>query len=203
MLPPSSPLRTGHESCPSSGSSPWPLAPVLLVALPMAPVVDKAFVSDSVCAPLAWREHRLRCYPFSPYAWDVTPSAAVSLFLVQPQPWLLVGCPAHVLLLARRPVVAPRGVRGGIAPGDLRAAGDRGGIGRHQCRLACPECPLPVVPNIAGCHPLPACVRVAAFRPPPAPLPLGMSHLLQDVCGAVTDGLRRQTDSTSAHQTVC
>ena len=35
VLPLSSPLRTGQESCPSSGSSPWPLSPVLLMPLPI------------------------------------------------------------------------------------------------------------------------------------------------------------------------
>ena len=83
MLPPSSPLRTGHESFPSSGSSPWPLSPVLLVVLPMAPGVYKAFGLAIACSTLACRENMIRCYAFSHYAWDVTPSASVSLFLVQ------------------------------------------------------------------------------------------------------------------------
>jgi hypothetical protein len=110
---------------------------------------------------------------------------------VPPQPLLRAGCPAHLLLLALRPVWAPRWVIGGMAPGALRDAGERGGSGLHQCRLACPTCPRTVVPNLAGFHPFSALVRVAAFRPPPAPRPVGMSHLLQDVCGGTVPVILR------------
>ena len=183
MLPPSSPLRTGHESFPSSGSSPWPLSPVLLVALPMAPGVYKTFVIDIVCSTLACRENMIRFYAFSHYEWDVTQSASVSLFLVQHQPLFLVGFPSHLLLLALRPVLAQGWVIGGIPPCDLREAGDRGCVGLHQFRLSFPECPITVVPKIAGFHPFPAFIRVSAFRPRPEHLPLGMSNLLKDVFG--------------------
>ena len=70
-----------------------------------------------------------------------------------------------------------------MPPCDLREACDRGGVGLHQFRLACPACPIAVVPNIAGFHPLPAFMRVSAFRPSPEHLPLGLSNLLQDVFG--------------------
>src|SRR2546427_2464428 len=146
VLPSSSPLRTGHESFPSSGSGPWPLSPVLLVALPMAPGVYKAFVIDSVCSPLACRDHMIRFSAFSHYEWDVTQSASVSLFLVQHQPLFRVGCPSHLLLLALRPVLAQGWVLGGIPPCDRGEAGDRGCVGLDQFRLSFPECPRTVVP---------------------------------------------------------
>ena len=125
----------------------------------------------------------IRFYAFSRYEWDVTQSASVSLFLVQHQPLFRVGFPSHLLLLALRPVLAQRWVIGGISPCDLREAGDRGCVGLHQFRLSFPECPITVVPKIAGFHPFPAFVRVSAFRPRPEHLPLGMSNLLEDVFG--------------------
>ena len=76
VLPPSSPLRTGRESCPSSGSSPWPLSPVLLVTLPMAPGVYKAFVAKVVSSALAFEDNMVRFYGFSWYKLDMTQSAA-------------------------------------------------------------------------------------------------------------------------------
>src|SRR5262249_39305791 len=66
---------------------------------------------------------------------------------------------------------------------DLGAGCDRGCVGLNQFRLSFPECPIPVVPKIAGFHPLPAFVWVSAFRPPPEHLPAGMSNLLHDVLG--------------------
>jgi hypothetical protein len=125
----------------------------------------------------------IRFSAFSHYEWDVTPRASVSLFLVQHPPLFLVGFPSHVLLLALRPVLAQGWVRGGIPPCALGEAGERGYVGLHQFRLSFPECPITVVPNRAGFHPLPAFVRVAAFRPRPEHRPLGMSNLLQDVFG--------------------
>ena len=116
MLPPSSPLRTGHESFPSSGSSPLPLSPVLLVVLPMAPGVYKAFVIDIVCSTLACRDNMIRFYAFSHYEWDVTQRASVSLFLVQHPSLFLVGFPSHLLLLALRPVLAQGWVIGECLP---------------------------------------------------------------------------------------
>jgi hypothetical protein len=125
----------------------------------------------------------LRFYAFSHYEGDVTQSASVSLLLVQQQSLFLVGFPSHVLLLALRPVLAQGWVIGGVPPCDLREACDRGGVGLHQCRLSCPECPITVVLKIAGFHPLPAVMRVSAFRPSPEHLPWGMSNLLKDVFG--------------------
>ena len=106
MLPPSSPLRTGHERFPSSGSSPWPLSPVLLVVLPMAPGVYNAFVLDIVCSTLACRDNMIRFYAFSCYERDSTQSASVSLLLVQYQPLFRVGFPSHLVLLPLCPVLA-------------------------------------------------------------------------------------------------
>ena len=104
---------------------------------------------------------------------------------------LLGGFPSHVRLLALRPVVAQGWVRGGMPPCDLGAACDRGCVGLHQCRRSFPACPSTVVPKRAGFHPLPAFGRVSAFRPPPAHLPLGMSHLGQDVFGRTVPVIRR------------
>src|SRR5215831_21263352 len=59
------PLRTGRESCPSSGSSPWPLSPVRLVTLPMAPGVYQTFVAEVVCSTLTSRDNMIRFYGFS------------------------------------------------------------------------------------------------------------------------------------------
>ena len=135
MLPPSSPLRTGHESFPSSGSSPWPLSPVLLVTLTMAPGVYETFVLEVVCSTLTCRDNMIRFYGFSLYKWDGTQSASVSLFLVQYQPLFRVGFPAHVLLLALCPVLAQSWVIGGVLPCDLGEAGDWGCVGFDQCCL--------------------------------------------------------------------
>ena len=82
----------------------------------MAPGVYKAFVIAIVCSTLACWDNMICVYAFSPYEWDVTQSAAVSLFLVQHQPLFRVGFPSHVLLLALRPVLAQSWVIGGIAP---------------------------------------------------------------------------------------
>src|SRR6266849_10753730 len=146
VLPPSSPLRTGHESFPSSGSSPWPLSPVLLVTLPMAPGVYETFVVHVVCSTLTCRDKMIRFYVFPRYEWDVTQSASVSLFLVQYPPLFLVGFPSHLVLLALRPVVAQNWVIGGVLPCDLGEAGERDCIGFDQFRLSFPECPITVVP---------------------------------------------------------
>src|SRR5207245_7672533 len=70
VLPPSSPLRTGQEGCPSSGSSPWPLSPVLLMTLPMAPWVDQTFVVDIVCPPVTYGDNMIRFYGLSRDKWD-------------------------------------------------------------------------------------------------------------------------------------
>ena len=115
--------------------------------------------------------------------WDSTQNASISLSLVQYQPLFLIGFPSHLLLLTLHPVLAQRWVIGRVLPCDLREAGDRGCIGLHQFRLSFPECPITVVPKIAGFHPFPAFVWVAAFRPYPEHLPLGMSNLLKDVFG--------------------
>ena len=117
----------------------------------------------------------IRFSVLSRYEWDGTPSASVSLFLVQCQPLLLVGFPSHVSLLALPPVLAQSWVIGGMLPCDLGEACDRGCIGFDQFRLPFPECPVAVVPKIAGFHPFTAFVRVSAFRPYPEHLPLGMS----------------------------
>ena len=132
MLPLSSPLRTGREGCPSSGSSPWPLSPVLLMTLPMAPGVYKTFVVDVVCSTLTCGYDMIRFYVFSRYKWDGTQSASISLSLVQHQPLFRVGFPSHLLLLALHPVVAQSWVIGRVSPCDLREAGDRGCIGFDQ-----------------------------------------------------------------------
>src|SRR5216683_6186708 len=142
VLPPSSPLRTGHESFPSSGSSPWPLLPVLLVTLPMAPGVYKTFVVDVVCSTLACRDDMIRFYVFSRYEWDGTQSASIFLFLVQHQPLCLVGFPSHLLFFALRPIWTQSWIIGGVFPRDLREAGDGGCVGLDQFCLPLPECPI-------------------------------------------------------------
>src|SRR6266568_552775 len=57
VLPLSSPLRTGREGFPSSGSSPWPLLPVLLMTLPMAPGVYQTFIVDVVRSTLTCKDN--------------------------------------------------------------------------------------------------------------------------------------------------
>ena len=183
VLPPSSPLRTGREGFPSSGSSPWPLLPVRLVTLPMAPGVYKTFVLNVVRSTLTCRDNMIRFYAFTRYKWDMTQSASVSLFLVQYQPLFLVGFPSHLLLLALRPVLAQSWVIGGISPCDLREAGDRGCVGFDQRRLLLEECPIAIAPKVACFHPVTSFVRVSAFRPIPEHLPLGMSDFCEDVFG--------------------
>jgi hypothetical protein len=133
----------------------------------------------------------IRFYAFSPYAGDVTQRASVSLFLVQYQPLFLVGFPSHLLLLALRPVLAQGWVIGGMPPCDFSEACDRGCVRLHQFRLAFPECPITVVPKIAGFHPLLAFIRVSALRPHPEHLPLGLSNLLKDVFGCTVPVIRR------------
>src|SRR5262249_14466842 len=123
-------------SCPSSGSSPWPLSPVLLVTLPMAPGVYKTCVAEVVCSTLTWRDHRIRFSGFSRYKGDATQSASVSLSLGQYPPLLLVGFPAHVLLLALHPVLAQRWVIGRVLPCDRGEASDWGYVGFDQVCLS-------------------------------------------------------------------
>src|SRR4030095_14260124 len=135
-----SPLRTGREGFPSSGSSPWPLSPILLMTLPMAPGVYETFVLDVVCSTLTCRDNMIRFYAFSHNKRDVTQGASVSLPLVQYQPLFLVGFPSHLLFLALRPVLVQSWVIGRIPPCDLCEAGDRGCIGFDQCRLLLKEC---------------------------------------------------------------
>ena len=184
-------VRDTAHTFTSSGSSPWPLSPVLLVTLPMAPGVYKTFVLDLVCSTLACREKMIRFYAFSPYEGDVTQRASVSLFLVQYQPLFLVGFPSHLLLLALRPVLAQGWVIGGMPPCDFGEACDRGCVGLHQFRLSFPECPITVVPKIARFHPFLAFIRVSALRPGPEHLPLGMSNLLKDVFGCTVPVILR------------
>ena len=90
VLPLSSPLRTGREGFPSSGSSPWPLSPVLLVTLPMAPGVYQTFVVEVVCSTLTCRDNMLRFYGFSRNKGRLAQSAPLSLPLVQAS---VVGSP--------------------------------------------------------------------------------------------------------------
>src|SRR5262249_49986331 len=80
------PLRTGREGLPSSGSSPWPLSPVLLVTLPMAPGVYKAFVANVIRTALAFEVDMVRFYGFSRYELVSTQSAPIFLSLEQHQP---------------------------------------------------------------------------------------------------------------------
>ena len=157
----------------------------------MAPGVYETFVVYVVCSPLTCREKMIRFYVFPRDEWDMTQHTSVSLFPVQYQPLFLGGFPAHLVLLALRPVVVQRWVIGGVLPGDLGEAGDRGCIGFDQFRLSFPECPIAIVPKITGFHPLPAFGRVAAFRPYPEHLPLGMSNLLKDVFGCTVPGIMR------------
>ena len=149
----------------------------------MAPGVYKTFVIDVVCSTLACRDDMIRLYAFSRYKWEGTQRASVSLSLVQHQPVFRVGFPSHVLLLTLRPILAQRWIIGGVLPRDLREAGDRGCVGLDQFRLPFPECPIAVVPKVAGFHPFTAFFRVSAFRPDPEHLPLGMSDLVKDVFG--------------------
>jgi len=191
VLPLSSPLRTGHEGLPASGSSPWPLSPVHLVTWPMTPGVDETCMLHVVCSTLTWRDTMVRFSVFSRYTWDATQRALVSLFLGHSQPLLRVGFPSHLVLLALHPVWAQSWVIGRVLPCDFGEAGDRGCVGFDQRRLAFPECPLAVVPTRARLHPLTAFVRLSAFRPYPAHLPWGLSTLLKDVLGrAVSGGMR-------------
>ena len=142
VLPPSSPLRTGRESFPSSGSSPWHLSPVLLMTLPMAPGVYETFVIKVVCSPLTCQDNMIRFYDFSPNKWDIAHSASISLSLVQHQPLFRIGFPSHLLLLPLQPVLAQRRVIGRVFPCDLGEAGDRGFIGFDQFCLPFLECPV-------------------------------------------------------------
>jgi len=191
VLPLSSPLRTGHAGCPSSGSSPWPLSPVHVVTLPRTPGVYETCMLHGLCSTLTGRDKRVRFSVFSRSTWDATQSAWVSLLLVHEPPLCLVGFPAHVLLRALHPVLAQSWVIGRVLPWDGGAAGERGCVGGAPRRLSFPACPRAVVPPRASRPPLPSCVRMSALRPAPEPRPWGLSHLLKDVLGrAVSGGMR-------------
>ena len=149
----------------------------------MAPGVYKTCVAEVVCSTLTWRDHRIRFSGFSRYKGDATQSASVSLSLGQYPPLLLVGFPAHVLLLALHPVLAQRWVIGRVLPCDRGEASDWGYVGFDQVCLSFIEGPIAVVPEVARLHPCTSFVRVAAFRPPPEHLPLGMADFLKDMLG--------------------
>src|SRR6266446_3227120 len=153
------------------------------MTLPMAPGVYETFVIDVVCSTLTCRDDMIRFYVFSGYKQDGTQGASISLSLVQHQPLFLVGFPSHLSLLALHPVLAQRRIIGRVSSCDLCVAGDWGCIGFHQFRLVFLECPIAVVFEIASFHPFTSLVRVSAFCPVPKHLPLGMSHLLEDVLG--------------------
>jgi hypothetical protein len=183
VLPLSSPLRTGHEDFPSSGSGPEPLSPVLLMTLPRAPGVYKTFITKVVRSTLSCRDDMIRFYAFSRYERDMTQRASVSLLLGQYQPLFLVGFPSSLLLLALQPVLPPSWVIWGVSPCDLGEACDRGCIGLDQFCLSCPKCPLTVAPEVACFSPFTSLVWVSAFCPNPEHLPLGMADLLKDLLG--------------------
>src|SRR5258708_2623051 len=167
VLPPPSPLRTGHEGFPSSGSGPLPLSPVLLVTLPMAPGVYETFVGNIVLSTLTCKDNVIRFYVFSWNKRDGTQSASIPLSLVQHQPLFRNGFPSHLLLLALYPVLAQSRVIGRTLSLDFGEAGDRGCIGFDQFCLPFIECPVAIVPKVARFHPLTPFVRVSAFCPIP------------------------------------
>jgi hypothetical protein len=132
---------------------------------------------------------------FSRYEWESTQSASVSLSLVQYQPLLLVGFPSHLFLLALHPVLAQCWVIGRVFPCDFCEAGDGSYVGLHQFRLAFIKCPIAVVSEVAGFHPCTSLGRVSAFRPPPEPMPVGMSDFLEDVLGSTVPVIIRPAPS--------
>src|SRR6266446_7347514 len=176
-------MRSTAHGFPSSGSSPSPLSPVLLMTLPMAPGVYETFVVEVVCSTLTCGADRIRCYVFSGYKRDGTQGASLSWSLVQHQPLFLVGFPSHLSLLALHPVLAQRRILGRVSSCDLCVAGDWGCIGLHQFCFVFLECPIAIVSEIASFHPFTSLVRVSAFCPVPEHLPLGMSYFLEDVLG--------------------
>jgi len=153
------------------------------MTLPMAPRVYQTFVVDIVRSTLTCEYDMIRFYVFSWYKRDGTQGASVPLSLVQHQPLFRKGFPSHLLFLSLRPILAQGRVIGRVSSYDLREAGDRGCVGFDQFCLPFPECPVAIVPKIAGFHPCTAFVRVSAFCPNPEHAPLDMPYFTEDVFG--------------------
>src|ERR1700675_3696123 len=132
------------------------------MTLPMTPRVYQTFVADIVSSTLTCGYDMIRFYVFSWYKRDGTQSASVPLSLVQHQPLFRVGFPSHLSLPSLQPVLSQRRVIGRIFPPALFEGGDPGFVGFDQFCLPFPECPVAIVPKIAGFHPFTSFVRVSA-----------------------------------------
>src|SRR5262249_22579019 len=132
VLPPPSPLRTGHEDRPSSGSSPWPLSPVLLMSLPMAPGVDQTEVVEVVCPTVTSRDNMIPLHALSRPKGEAEEGTAFPLFLGQRRCFFHIVSPPPRTFFACPPIRPERRVVGRISPCDFGEAGDWGSVGSHQ-----------------------------------------------------------------------
>jgi hypothetical protein len=161
------------------------------MSLPMTPRVYKALIAQCLCSPLVFWVHMVCLYGLSWSKLDMTESAPICLSPEQHPSLFRVGFPCDLSLLALSPVLAQSRGIGRRLSSDFHEAGHRNGVGLDQFGLSFVKYPGGIAPEVAFLHPLPALMRVAAFRPVPEHLPLGLFNFGEDLFGCTVTGIVR------------